>query len=200
MLKLAQRYFLSLGTVVLFCFLAGQAWAADSYSIDEAHSSFGFTVKHLMVSTVRGEFTDYSGTIQFDPQNLADSKIDVTIQAASIDTRVANRDSHLRSVDFFEVEKFPTITFQSTKISEAGGKYEMVGDLTIHGVTKTVTIPASISGPVTSPMGDQVIGLSAEFILNRQDYGVKWNKAMDNGGVVVDDMVNVIVNIEAHKK
>ena len=202
------------------------AAAADSYQIDSAHSSFGFSVKHLTVSTVTGEFTDYSGTIQFDPKDPSAFMSEVTIKTASIDTRQKERDHHLRSADFFDAEKFPVISFKSKKLTPGSGAlekprdptvgapgladtmnpqlfigvYRLTGDLTMHGVTKEISIPVMISGPVKSPMGGEVIGLSGETTINRQDFGISWNKALDSGGWMVGDEVKISVNLEAHKK
>ena len=189
--------------VSIFVFTAlfiGRAYAADTYQIDKAHSTFGFTVQHLMVSTVPGSFADYSGVVNFDKENIANSSIDVTIQSASINTNVPKRDEHLRSADFFDASKFPEIVFKSTKIAGEGTDYVITGQLTLHGVTKEVSVPVTIQGPVKNPMGGDVIGISGAFTLNRQDYGVKWNKDMDAGGVVVSDVVKVTINIEAHKQ
>lgn len=172
---------------------------AEDYSIDKTHSSIGFSAKHLMVSKTTGHFSDFDGTVKFDPNDLAASKIEVTVQAASIDTNMEKRDEHLKGADFLDAEKFPTLTFVSKSIEKSGDAYQLTGDLTIKGVTKEVSIPAEITGPVNSPMGGTVLGINADFKINRQDYGVSWSKAMDNGGLVVSDEVNVFVTIEAHK-
>ena len=173
---------------------------AETYQIDPGHSTMGFAVKHLMVSIVRGNFTTYSGAIQFDRANPESFNAEVSIDAQSINTNVSDRDKHLKSPDFFDVEKFSTITFKSKKLVPKSDGYDIVGDLTMKGVTKEMTIPVWISGPVKSPMGADVIGLSGEATINRQDFGVSWNKKMDQGGAVVDDNVKIIVEIEAHKK
>ncbi len=174
--------------------------SADEYSIDKTHSTIGFSAKHLMVSKTTGMFKDYDGVIMFDPNDLAASKIEMTIQAASIDTRNEQRDGHLKSADFLDAEKFPALTFMTKTIAKEGDVYNLTGDLTIKGVTKEITIPAEISGPVNSPMGGEAIGITANFKINRQDYGVSFNKTMDNGGFVVSDDVTVDVTIEAYKK
>ena len=180
--------------------LASSVVFAEDYAIDKAHSSIGFSAKHLMVSTTNGQFNDYDGVIKFDPNDLAASKIDVTVQAASINTNMDKRDAHLKGADFLDVEKFPTLTFVSKSIAKSGDDYQLTGDLTIKGVTKETSVPAQISGPVNSPMGGTVMGIHSNFKINRQDYGVSWNKAMDNGGFVVSDEVKVDINIEANKK
>ena len=174
--------------------------SADEYSIDKAHSSIGFSAKHLMVSKTIGMFNEYDGAVTFDPNDLAKSKIEMTIQARSINTHLEARDAHLKSSDFLDIEKFPTITFVTKSIAKEGEVYNLTGDLTIKGVTKEITIPAEISGPVNSPMGGTAIGIAAIFKINRQDYGVSFNKTMDNGGFVVSDDVTIDVTVEAYKK
>jgi polyisoprenoid-binding protein YceI len=186
--------FLSLGVV-----LAPRLYA-EEYSIDPAHSSVGFTTTHLMVSKVSGQFDEFAGTVNFDAANLDASKIDITVQAGSINTHNDKRDTHLKSGDFFDAGKFPTITFVSKKIVKEGDKYNVTGDLTIKGVTKEATFSASINGPVKGPMGGDVIGVDATGKINRQDFGVSWNKTLDNGGVMVSDDVDLHVSVEAHKK
>ena len=176
-----------------------QAMGASEYAIDQAHSSIAFAVKHMAVSTTRGMFTDYEGTISYDKDGYNNFKADVTIQAKSINTGNEKRDTHLKSDDFLGAEKFPTITFKSEKLERQGEVLAIVGDLTIHGVTKTVTIPVEISGPVDGPMG-QAIGLSGHTTINRKDFGVNWSKTLDNGGLMVADNVDILIDIEAHKK
>lgn len=173
--------------------------SAEDYAIDKTHSSIGFSAKHLMVSKTTGLFNDYDGTIKFDPNDLAASKIEVTVKSSSIDTNMEKRDEHLKSADFLDAEKFPAIAFTTKSIVKEGDVYQLTGDLTIKGVTKEVTVPAEISGPVNSPMGGTVVGISSTFKINRQDYGVTWNKTMDNGGLVVSDDVSIDVTFEAHK-
>ncbi|OGX32081.1 MAG: hypothetical protein A2787_02590 [Omnitrophica WOR_2 bacterium RIFCSPHIGHO2_01_FULL_48_9] len=179
--------------------LATNVFAADSFSIDLSHSTIGFTATHLTVSKVNGQFTDYVGTIEFDPQDLASFKADVVIKTASVNTGVNDRDDHLRKEEFFDAPKYPTITFKSSLLEKKDEGYVLRGDLTIRDVTKQVAIPVTISGPVKSPYGQQVIGLVGRFTINRQDFGVKWNKIMDNGGFVVGDDVDILVNVEASK-
>ena len=186
-----------LGMISLF--FSGIA-QATVYEIDPNHSTIGFAAKHLQVSTTRGNFTDYKGTIDFNPEDLTAFKADVTIQAGSINTQNEKRDNHLRSGDFFEAEQYPTITFTSTRIAESGGGYSILGELTIKGVTKTISIPVEIAGPVASPMGSQVIGIKGQTVIDRQDFGVSWSKTMDNGGLVVSDVVDIIIELEAGAK
>lgn len=177
----------------------GMASEAVTYDIDGSHSTLGFAVKHLQVGTTRGGFLDYAGTVTFDPNNFESFSADVTIQTASIDTKNKGRDDHLKSGDFFDAAGFPTITFKSERLEKRGEGQVIVGDLTIKDVTKTVTIPVSLMGPVNSPFGPKVIGIKGQTFINRQDFNVSWSKTMDNGGLVVDDTVNLIIEIEAAK-
>ena len=195
------RMFVLSGLVVAgsLIFLS-QAQAADVYKIDAAHSSLGFSVSHLMVSKTTGVFNEYEGAITFDAKDLAASSAQVTIQMASIDTRSQKRDDHLRSADFFDATANPQITFKSKQIASSGEGYLITGDLTLKGVTKEIAIPVKITGPVVSPFGATVIGLAGQVTINRQDFGVSWNKALDNGGVMVGDNVDVQINIEAQKQ
>jgi len=193
------RFLLAVG-VLMLGFVIVPKLHAEEYAIDNSHSTVGFTTTHLMVSKVSGQFNDYEGTINFDPSNLDASKINLTVKVPTIDTNNEKRDGHLKGADFFDAEMFPTITFVSKKITKEGDKYTVTGDLTIKGVTKEVTFATDIAGPVNSPMGGSAIGISAAGKINRQDYGVTWNKAMDNGGLMVSDDVDIHVSIEAHKK
>ena len=186
---------------LIFCF--GQrtgAIAAESYRIDPAHSSLSFAVKHLTVSTVTGQFADFSGTVQYDPADPTTFMTEVTIKTSSIDTHQEKRDAHLKGADFFDAEKYPAITFKSKTLTGKEDSYTLAGDLTMHGVTKEVSIPVTILGPVNSPMGGKVLGISGETTINRQDFGISWNKTLDSGGYVVGNDVKIIVNIEAGKK
>ena len=195
------RMFVLSGLVVAGSLLfLSQAQAADVYKIDTAHSSLGFSVSHLMVSKTTGVFNDYEGIVTFDPKDLATSSVEVTIQTASIDTRSQKRDDHLRSADFFDATANPQIAFKSKQFASSGEGYFITGDLTIKGVTKEVSIPVSITGPVKGMKADQVIGLSGQLVINRQDYGVSWSKTLDAGGLVVDDNVAIGIFIEAHAK
>ena len=186
-------------TLLFFLFLSQISFAA-TYEIDPVHSNLGFAVKHLMVSTVRGSFTNFSGEIRFDPKDTKVFETDVVIQTQSIDTRNLKRDDHLRSSDFLDAAGYPTINFKGKKLSGKKGGYTIIGDLTIRGVSKEISIPVEISGPVESPFGTQVIGISGETAINRQDFGVSWNKVMDQGGLVVDNNVKLVIDIEAKKK
>jgi polyisoprenoid-binding protein YceI len=179
--------------------IAPTAHAQDAYKIDPVHSSMAFKVKHMMVSDVRGTFDDFEGTINLDPKNVDNSTVEVTIQTASISTKNEKRDGHLKSADFFEVEKYPTITFKSKKITKSGEQWVALGDLTIKGVTKEVSLAFTMSGPM-SVGNASVVGVSASTEINRMDFGVSWNKTLDTGGVVVSDKVRIELEVEAKKQ
>jgi len=168
-----------------------------TFSIDPAHSEATFQVRHL-VTKVRGSFSDLGGTIQADEASPERSSVTFTIQAASIDTGTPDRDKHLRSEDFFHVEKFPTITFVSTAIALAGGdRYDVTGDLTIRGVTKRITLPVTFLGRAKDPWGFEKIGFETETTINRKDFGLTWNAALETGGFLVGDEVKIAVSIQA---
>ena len=170
--------------------------ANTTYTIDGAHTSFGFTVKHMMISNVPGQFDKFDGQVVYSPADLANSKASITIDASSINTHLDRRDEHLKSPDFFDVAKFPTITFVSTKFTATA----ITGNLTMKGVTKQVTIPVTIAGPVKTMMGANAIGITGSLTVNRQDYGINWNKTLDQGGVAVSNDVAITISIEADQK
>ena len=182
--------------MVVSLLTASVVLAADTYIVDPAHTTFGFTVKHMMISNVPGNFDKFEGQIIYDPADLANSKANITIQAASINTRNDQRDAHLKSPDFFDAAKFPTITFVSTKFTPAS----ITGNLTMKSTTKKVTIPVTISGPVKTMTGGKAIGITGSVTINRQDYGINWNKTLDQGGLAVSNDVLVNVSIEADQK
>jgi polyisoprenoid-binding protein YceI len=173
------------------------ATALRTLAIDRSHSEVGFQVRHLL-SKVRGRFTDFDGTIEFDEANPAASRVDVTIQARSIDTGEPDRDKHLRSGDFFDVETYPTLTFTSTAVTPRGEHtYDVAGDLTIHGATRQVTLPASFLGSAQDPWGQTKFVFEGELTLNRKDFGLTWNAALETGGFLVGDEVKVTLSIQA---
>ena len=158
-----------------------------------------FTVRHMVISNVKGEFQSTKGVVKIDDKDLAKSTVDVTIDAASIHTREDKRDAHLRSPDFFDVERYPTITFKSTKVEKAGGdRYKVTGDLTMHGVTKPVVLDAALTPQVKGMMGEVRRGAQATTRVNRQEYGLKWNKMLEAGPLVGDD-VAIEINAELIK-
>lgn len=178
------------------------AAATSTWQIDPNHSAAQFAVRHLAISTVRGAFTKVNGSIQLDDKDISKSSVEVTIDADSVDTRVPNRDKDLRSDHFFDVQKYPTITFKSTKVEQVEpGKLKVTGDLTIHGVTKPVVLDVEgPTGAVKDPWGNQRAAANATTKINRQDYGVKWNATMDGGGVVVGDDVAITIDVEMVQK
>jgi polyisoprenoid-binding protein YceI len=186
-------------SALAFAAVATMAPAADTWQIDGTHSSALFSVKHLMISTVRGEFGSMSGTVQFDGKSVGSIKVDATIDATSVNTRDDKRDGHLKSPEFFDVAKYPTLTFKSKKVVEgAGGAFQLVGDLTMHGVTKEVTLDVTAPSQIVKGMrGESRVAASATTKINRQDFGVKWNANLDGGGVVVSDAVAITLDIEA---
>jgi polyisoprenoid-binding protein YceI len=182
--------------------LAVPAFAAPVvYEIDPAHSNASFSVKHLMVTNVRGEFGKVEGKVEWDATNPAKSTVEATIDASTLTTREEKRDQHLKSPDFFDVANHPKITFKSTKVEAAGkGHYKITGDLTIRGNTKPVVL--DVEGPtpeIKDPQGNTKVGASATTKINRQDFGVSWNKNLDTGGVVVGDDVAIQIDVELKK-
>jgi len=177
----------------LFC---GSALAADQYKIDPVHSNVGFAVKHMVVNTVHGRFNDWSGNIVYDDKDLAKSSVNVTIKTASINTENSQRDTHLKSPDFLDVEKFPEITFQSKSVEKQTDGFVAHGVLTIRGVSKNVDLPFKINGPIKA--GDSnLLGAEASLTINRQDYGVAWSKSLAPGELVVANDVKIDINVEA---
>jgi len=186
--------------VIAIITIAALPLFADTYTIDKSHSEATFQVRHL-VSKVSGKFEDFDGKINIDPTKPAASTVEFTIEASTVNTGVADRDKHLRTADFFDTDKFPEITFKSTSIKSSGKKdvYTVTGNLTMRGVTKQITFPVQFLGFIRDPWGNDKAGFSLATTLNRKDYGVNWNKALDNGGVLVSDQVDVAINIEAQK-
>lgn len=171
-------------------------WAdAATWQVDPAHSNVAFEIRHFFTQ-VPGRFNDFSGTIHHDPEDPANSKVEFTVQATSIDTRNDQRDNHLRSADFFDVEKFPTLSFKSTGVEGSGNELQVTGDLTIHGVTKQVTIPVEFLGSMSTPMGPRA-GFSTEFEIDRKEFGITWNRALDQGGAILGDEVSIDIDVEA---
>jgi len=168
-----------------------------TYRIDKAHSEAIFQVRHL-VTKVRGRFTDFEGTIEYNEANPEQSSVNFTIQATSVDTAEPDRDKHLRTADFFDVEQFPTITFRSTRITRRGNDtFDVTGQLTMHGVTREVVLPVAHMGKAKDPWGGERIGFEAETTLNRKDYGLNWNAMLEAGGFLVGDEVKVSLEIQA---
>ncbi|MFT3928289.1 MAG: YceI family protein [Myxococcales bacterium] len=185
---------------LLSSLLALPALAETSeWTIDSAHSRFGFLAPHMVVSEVEGEFHTANGKVLLDEADLSKSTVELTIDVNSVDTNNADRDKHLKSPDFFDAAKFPQITFKSTKIKKAGKAFKVTGDLTMHGVTKPVTLDVELSNPITNPWGKQVRGVKVKGKLNRQEFGVSFSKALETGGLVVGDEITLNIKLELNK-
>lgn len=174
---------------------------ADTYTVDKSHSEVTFKVRHLM-SKVTGKFTDFSGTVTTSPAKPAATAVEFTIQAPSIDTANPDRDKHLRTNDFFDAETYPTITFKSTSVAKTRKKdvFNVTGNLTMRGVTKRITIPVTFLGFAKDPWGNTRAGFALATRVNRKEFGVNWNKALDNGGVLVGDDIDIDIALEAVRK
>jgi polyisoprenoid-binding protein YceI len=185
-------------SALLLAAVATLGLAAADYKIDTSHSSAQFAVAHLGISKTKGEFADVQGSVSYDPAKLSATKIEAVIGVATIDTKDEKRDAHLKSADFFDVEKFPTMKFVSTKVEKAGNnKLKVTGDLTIKGVTKQVVL--AVDGPtgeVKDPWGGMRRAASATTKINRKDFGITWNKTLDAGGLLVGDEVDITLEIE----
>jgi polyisoprenoid-binding protein YceI len=174
--------------------------ATEKWEIDTVHSGVAFTVRHMVIAKVHGQFTKWTGTLDLDTTNLSLSKVEVKIEAASIDTRDAQRDGHLRSADFLDAEKYPHIEFRSTRIEEVGGKkYKVHGDLTVRGVKREVVLDTVFGGQAKDPWGNQRVGFEATTKIDRKDFGLQWNTALEAGGFLVGDAVDVSLEVEAKK-
>jgi polyisoprenoid-binding protein YceI len=169
-----------------------------AWAIDVAHSDVQFAVRHMMMSSVKGHFPGLTGTIWLNDATLADSEVEVEIEAASVTTRDENRDAHLRSADFLDVENFPNFTFKSTKVTHHGAdQLAIAGDLTIKGVTLPVVLDATVNGRGKTPYGTEIVSFSAETTINRKDFGLTYNMALETGGFVVGDKLKIAVEVEA---
>ncbi len=174
--------------------------ATQRWNIDPSHSSVNFTVRHLIISKVRGAFSKFTGTIDFDVENPGASKVAVEIDAASVDTREEKRDGHLRSPDFFDAEKYPKLTFASSKVEKNGeGEFKVTGDLTIRGVKKEVVLTTEHLGDGKDPWGNQRIGFAAHTKVNRKEFGLNWNQALEAGGFLVGDSIDIALDVQAVK-
>ena len=195
-----RKFGAALALVGLVAFVRPARADTAEWTLDGSHSRVGFSVSHLVVSSVSGRFKQVTGKVELDESNLTKSQVEISIKVDSVDTDEPKRDEHLKSPDFFDSKKFPTMAFKSTKITKAGGnKYKLAGDLTIHGVTKPITLDATISEPIKNPWGKMVRGVKLSGKLNRIQYGLKWNKALEAGGVVVGEDVTLDIQIELDK-
>lgn len=182
--------------LAVYLFFVSGLFAADKYVVDKAHSTVGFTVKHLVISTVPGHFQDYDVVFMYDENDISKSSVEATIKTTSISTDNQKRDDHLRSADFFDVEKYPEITFKSNNFRKTDDGYVVKGILNMRGVSKEVEIPFKILGKLKDPQGNTKLGLEGGLTINRQDYNVSWNKTLDTGGVLVSDEVKIELNIQ----
>ena len=172
--------------------------AATLWNIDRSHSAVSFRIRHMVIAHVNGTFNDWSGTLSLDPDNLAESSVEIHIKATSVDTHEPDRDAHLRSADFFDVEKFPEIVFKSTSVHVVDAQnFRIAGELTIHGVTKSVVLDAEYGGRVKDPWGNDRVGFTAKTKVDRKDYGLTWNTAIETGGVLVGDVADITIELEA---
>lgn len=180
---------------------ATAAPALTTWTIDPVHTTAEFAVKHLMITTVKGRFTGVSGTVRTDDSNPANGGAEVVIDAASIDTREPQRDAHLRSADFFDVEHFPTLTFRSTRLYDAvAGSFKLAGQLTIHGVTRDVVLDVTSEGRTKDPWGGERAGFAATTKISRGEFGLRWNQALETGGFVVGDEVKISLDVQLIKQ
>jgi polyisoprenoid-binding protein YceI len=192
----------TIGAALAAVLAVSAAATTTTWQIDPQHTAAGFAVKHLMISTVRGQFKGVSGTVNWEDQDISKSTVDITIDANTVDTSEPKRDADLKSDKFFDVAKYPTITFKSKKIEQvSAGKLKITGDLTIHGVIKEAVLEVEgPTPPVKDPWGNTRVAANATTKINRQDFGVKWNANMDGGGVVVGDDVAITIDLEMIKK
>lgn len=171
--------------------------AASNWILDKSHSGVTFSVRHMMITNVRGSFNEFDATVSADPANLSDLEASFTIEVASVDTKDEGRDGHLKSPDFFNAEQYPQIAFKkSSLVSKGGDEYALTGDLTIAGVTKSVTLNAEISGPAKDPWGNTKFGVVADGAINRSEFGLTWNAALETGGFLVGDAIKIHVELE----
>ncbi|HEY1424374.1 MAG TPA: YceI family protein [Candidatus Acidoferrum sp.] len=193
---------ISLGATFAAVLAVSSPAATTTWLIDPKHTAAGFAVKHLMISTVRGQFKGVTGTVTVDDQDVSKSVVDVTIDASTVDTGEPMRDKDLKSDHFFDVANYPTLTFKSIKVEQvSAGKLKVTGDLTIHGVTKEVVLDVEgPSPPIKDPQGNTRVAINASTTVNRQDFGVKWNANIDGGGVVVSDQVSITIDMEMTMK
>jgi len=189
--------FITLALMISLIFVS-TGYALQTFEVDPSHASIGFKIEHLVISKVKGEFRDFSATLVLDDEGRL-SQASSNIKVTSIDTGIEKRDNHLRSADFFDVSKYPEIIFKSKSVRQSGGNNVLVGDLTIHGVTKEVELPYKIKGPVKGPQGETRIGFEASTVINRKDYGLTWNKTLEAGGVIVGEELELLIDLEAIK-
>jgi len=187
-----HKYILSFIVLLLFSALS----FAGNYNIDKAHSNIGFSVSHMVIADVEGEFTDYEVDLTFDQNNLSNFNVSTTIKIASVNTENEKRDGHLRSPDFFDAANNPEMTFTSSKVEKTKDGYKAHGTLTMRGVSKEIELPFKVKGPIKDNWGNTRIGVKASTVINRQDYGVKWDKTLDTGGLIAGNDVTILIDAE----
>lgn len=192
-----MKYKTVLITIAAALALLSHAIAADTYTIDPAHTRVGFAARHFGINTVKGKFNEFTGKLVMDGDALKEAA--ATIQVQSIDTGVAQRDNHLRTPDFFDAKSHPTITFKSKRIENSGNQLTLIGDFTMRGVTKELRLPLTLSKPIKDPWGNTRVGLETKAILNRKDYGIKYNDLLETGIAAVGDEIEIEINAEAIK-
>src|SRR6266542_43385 len=178
----------------------GRTNMTNRWDIDTSHSAIHFWVRHMVISKVHGRFAKWSGAIELDEQDPSRSSVEVRIDAASIDTQVADRDAHLRSADFLDVARYPHLSFRSTRIEKIGQGYRVTGELELHGIAREVTLDAEFAGTGKDPWGNERAGFSAKAALDRREFGLVWNAALEAGGVLVGEKVEIAIELEAVKK
>lgn len=186
-----------LSLLMLAILLIASTSFAETFQVDTNHTQIHFTVKHLVIFKVRGNLNDFVGLLEADPKTKTITSAEATIQAASIDTRIDKRDKHLRSPDFFDVAKYPTIHFKSKKISGSGDNITMVGNITIKGITKEIILKGGFLGTTYGPQGKLRAGFEATGMINRKDFGLNWNKVTETGGLVVGDEIQIGLEVES---
>ncbi len=186
-------------SIMIFMLVSVNSFGTDKYQIDKVHSYVGFGVKHMVISTARGNFTDFSGDIIFDEADITKSSVEVIIKVASIDTDSEDRDNHLRGADFFDVENYPEMSFKSEKLEKTDDGLIMHGKFTMRGTTLDISIPIEFMGSIVNPWGKTVIAFEGSAELSREAYGMTWNKVIEAGGLAVGDKVKIELNIEAVK-
>jgi polyisoprenoid-binding protein YceI len=190
----------ALAGLLICCVSPQRAFTQESFEIDPNHSTIAFAVKHMLINTVRGRFREFAGVIRIEGSNLSKSAVNVAIRVATIDTGFQKRDDDLRGADFLDVEKFPEIAFASSRVEKQPDGFALIGNLTMHGVTKEVKIPFSYNGRVTDATGHERIGVTASLVINRRDWGISYNKVLDNGGLIAANEVQIQLDIEAKKR
>jgi polyisoprenoid-binding protein YceI len=189
----------TLATVLVWISVAGARGETARYDVDPDHSTIGFSVDHMVVSKTRGQFTEYIGFIEMDLDAKTVKAIEATIKTPSITTNHQKRDTHLKSPDFFDVEQYPTMIYKMKSYRKTGDGYTAIGDLTLHGITKEITLVGNFNGVNKDPWGNTRVGFAAEGKINRKDFGINWNKALDNGGVIVGNEVFIKLDVECIK-